>query len=283
MPASCARGHEIGGDARTIRREMIASPRCAESAVRADVRFDHWSEDRGQRVAHLTMTAHTALDESLAGMQMNGEGRWRGSYAVLASGRLLSAEIEKDLDATLDSTIAGKASTQKHKMHATMKLHLVGACDGPTAPRLIPEPTLEERAIVSYADTYMAILKGDKDKALAGFDPVLRKKHGDGAIWTAVSGYRSERDEGALGVLTFLRDEDVSADGTVVRLKLQGTTQDGSSTLKVRTPLVLEVVLREEGGRFMVTSLRSDLVIAKGRLLEISPTALAVRRGWPPR
>jgi hypothetical protein len=41
--------------------------------------------------------------------------------------------------------------------------------------------------------------------------------------------------------------------------------------------------LREEGDHFVVTSLRSDLVVAKGNLLEISPTALVVRKGWPPK
>jgi len=281
--------------ARSAPTERAAKP------IRADVRFDHWSEERGQRVAHLTMTAQVATEESMPGglppgpgqpgMHMKAEGRWRGSYAVLPSGRLLSAEVQKHVDLTLDATLAAASADsaipsrtpQKHTMDTTMKLHLVGACDGPTAPRVIPDPTREERAIVAYADTYAAIVQGNKDEALAGLDPALRKKQGDAALWAALSAYRQERGERALPPPVMLRDDDVGGDASGIRLKLQGSTRDGSTPQNVTTPLAFEVVLREEGGRFVVTSLRSELELAKGRLLDVSLRGIAVGRGWPPR
>ena len=51
----------------------------------------------------------------------------------------------------------------------------------------------------------------------------------------------------------------------------------------IQARLLLTGEVREDGGRFVVTSLRSDLVVANGNLLEMSPAALVVRRGWPPK
>lgn len=255
----------------------------ANAPVVAEVRLERWEEPG---VAHLTMEARYDLAKATAapvpGVTVRGEARFKGSYVVLASGRLLSAEVRSDSNIEMDWAMGGKTSTQHHVQHAEKKLHLVSACDGPTAPKLDRVPTREERAIADYATTWQAIANKDRDKALSGFTTALRKKHGDARLWNALVAYRTEREDGALMPPLLLQDDDVSADAAAVRLRTHGTTPDRSQS-NVRTPVRVEVTLREENGRFAVAELRGELEIVKGRVLDVSESRLAVPKGWPPR
>jgi hypothetical protein len=263
-----------------------AEPEEHDAPIVAEVRFERWEETGRERVAHLVMTARYdlagATTAPLRDVSLRGEARFTGRYAVLASGRLLSAEIESDTNVEMTSTMTGSASTQHHIQHADKKMHLVSACDGATTSRLDRAPTREERAIADYAATWQAIVAGDRDKALTGYAAALRRKHGDSKLWNAILAYRAERGERALMAPALLSDDDVRADASVVRLRTHGATPDRSTT-NTETPVVVEVTLREENGRFVVAELRGELEIAKGRVLEITDARLTVPKGWPPK
>lgn len=244
------------------------------------VRLERWSEEGGQRIAHLSMTGDHVQDAGGALLSspitMHVSTRWKGSYEVLSSGRLLSATIEKDADVAMSSD----GHDQQQKQHATMRASLVKACDGPTRPPLAVPPTREERAIRAWTETWRLIsAEPDQPAALAHFDPVLRKQHGDASLWRTFGEYKTLRGDRALMPALLVSDEDVRVEGEVVRLRVHGQTKVPTEANTV-TGVDVDVTLRETGGQFLVTELRA--VKDPGfTLLEVSPARLAVPKGWP--
>ena len=208
--------------------------------------------------------------------------RGGGRDQVLASGSSLSAEIEKEAAVVMSTQVDQSASNQRHTVRATMKMHLVGACDGPTAARLAPTLTREEEAIRAYADTWKAIRNGDKETALKGFAPALRKKHGDAAIWSALTSYQAERGDHALTPPVLLQDEDVVTDGDTIRVRTHGSTPDRSTDQHAHADRAR--CRASPGGRPVRHHLDARRPRdGKGNLFELSPGNVVVRKGWPPR
>jgi hypothetical protein len=263
-------------------RDAVDQP--AQPPTRARVRFERWTEEHGARVAELSMTAsedgeqRTDLPEGMGSMAVHAASTMRGAYLVTPNGRLLHAKIERESRAELTTD---PARTQHYVGHARLEMSLVGACDGPTEPSLATPLDREERAVARWGEAFVAIVKGQREAALAAFDPALRKKHGDARLWDALVSYRAARSERALPPPLLLRDKDFAAEGASVRVTTHGTTPTPSGSY---TPLDMVVELREVDRAWLVQSIRADLVLEnQENLLEIGRDRVVVRTGWPPR
>jgi hypothetical protein len=251
---------------------------------RYTVRLERWSEEGGQRVAHLSMTGDFVQDaggKMLADapeMTMHVEGRYEGTYEVLASGRLLSATVTRTMRSRM--TAGGEPLDNVSTMKG--RASLVAACDGPTRASLAAPVTREERAIAAWYDAWkVAWAQPDKAAALRHFDDTLRKKHGDEALWRALADCRALRGDRALAPATIFADDDVSSDEKVVRLRI-GTVVAVPGEAGTNTAAVLDVELRESAAGFLVSKLGLSLPDPTFSLLELSPARVLATRAWRP-
>ena len=259
-------------------------------AVVARVRFVRWLDEGGARVAELAMTASqdVSAKDSGAGamadmsMQVRGSSETKGAYFVLASGRLLRAHVTTDGTIDMTTVINGKKDVQHHTRRTVREMHLVKACDGPTATPLAKPLTRVERAIHDWGDASIAFATDDLAKMLAAFDASLRRKHGDARITAALRELRTLRGERVIEPPVLLDEKDANEDGGDVMVRSRGSVRDPTTPHTV-TPVEVSVTLHEVDGRFVVTRMTGDLVVATGNLFLISADALAVRHGWPPR
>jgi hypothetical protein len=286
LAVEAARGTRPG-----LREAQKLAPQPVESkspsAATLEVRLDHWSQQLGVAVAHLAVTGSETVTNAMSAnlesfgkvdTKIQGTFKYKGTYEVLATGRVLRADLKKDGEVLMITPFG----EQKHELHAVMAMHLVGACDGPIAETLAAPRTLEERAIDAWGEASMAFAKSERDKVLTSFSPSLRSKHGDAAIWAALTTFRDLRGVVALPPPLFVQDRDVEVQGELVRLRVSGTTPD-LGRKNSAAPFELTIVLREVDGRFLVESLRADLTIDPANLLSISVSGLTVRQGWPPK
>jgi hypothetical protein len=257
--------------------------------VRLTVRLERWSEIGGMRVAELSMSGeeegakHVELP-SYGSVDTTAKVTYRGVYAVLASGRVLRAKVEKASAMTLTSTWSGTAAEpQHHVQRSTHELHLVGACDGPTEASLATPLSREERAVFAWGNAWLASTQNDRPKTLAAFDPALRTKVGDAKLWSALVAYRKLRGEHALPPPTTLDDADVEVSSATARVTLHGLVSEPGQN--VNHQATVNVTLREVNGSWVVEALRADVALGGGdvNLLELSRDRVVVRQGWPPR
>jgi hypothetical protein len=273
-----ARGHHPGVEAPTSGSNEPHAP-----AVVAHVRLERWTEDHGVRVAELSMSAKRDSDSGAGEMRIRGSEEFRGTYAVLASGRLLRAEVERDASIHLVSDTFGVHDAQQHTQHTTRHMNLVEACDGPTASSLVKPLTREERAIHTWGEAWLAFMKDDRDALLAAIDPALRRKHGDAKLWAALKEIQSLRGNEALPAPVMLRDDNIKSDGDDVRIAIpHGSTHDPTTT-NTQSPVEVTVVMHETDGRFTATSLTGVDTFDKYPLFDISVDRVRVRHGWPPK
>ena len=236
----------------------------------------------GVRVAELSMTlTHDLTQPTPFGDvgELRAARNVRASYRVTATGRLLSAKIEKET--TLDIT-GPPGAEQRHHQHASRRMNLVRACDGPTEASLAIPLTREERAIQAWGETWTALRTGELEKVIAALDPALVAKHGASRLWDALKSLEALRGDRVIGPPLLVMDKDVTVDGRTVRLVTHGDTRDPTTT-NTLTPVESAVTLREEGARWVVVSIRVDLVLDPKNLAEISRDRVVVRKGWPPR
>jgi len=279
--AEAARGDAPGSQ----RASAPPSKAKAIAPTRLQVRLDRWTEVAGARVAELSMTGAEDVSQELdllGPATIVAKRTFRGAYAVTEAGLVLRATVEKDVDLTMTSTFDGKTTTQHHVQHGSHRMNLVAACTGPTAPSLATPLDREERAIRAWGETWLAVTKGEREKALAGFDPSLRKKIGDAKLWDALESYRKLRGDHALPPPLLLKDNDIHADSAGVRITAHGSTPEPSKALNHQVEC--EVSLHEEGGGWVVDAVSARLVLEKQQnLLEITREHAIVRKGWPPR
>jgi hypothetical protein len=243
----------------------------------ATVRLERWSELQGARVAELSMSAARETSDGPPEARSHVKETIRGTYSVLASGRLLSAEIERDALLELASRFDDKTSVQHHKQHAKRRIHLVSACDGPTAGTLATPLTREERAIDAWGKATVALFKNDREGMLAALDPELRKKWGDAKLWSTFEEIRNVRGERAISPPLLLSDQDLSADSAAVRVVTRGLVPDRKQANVVNQHSVT-VTLREVEGRFVASSLVGETTSGdQESTFEISRDRLVVR------
>ena len=115
--------------------------------TRAEMRFEQSHLEQGVRVSAFSVTGERR-DESAPtdAYAFKMVKTYRGTYAVTASGRVLRAHVESSRKTTTGS--AARGSPVQHDVENTdAKMHLVRACDGPTAPSIAPVLTAEELAV----------------------------------------------------------------------------------------------------------------------------------------
>jgi len=111
--------------------------------TRAEMRFEESHLEQGVRVSAFSVTGESAPNETYTFKMTK---TYRGTYAVTASGRVLRAHVESSRKTTMGSAAAG--SRVQHDVENTdAKMHLVRACDGPTAASIAPVLTAEELAV----------------------------------------------------------------------------------------------------------------------------------------
>lgn len=227
------------------------------------------------RVEHRTKIAETdALELSLRrteSSESRGKSRQEtsdGAFVVLASGRLLGATLKTDWEEDTEPP----GSERVHVIgHRTREVHLVRACDGPTAAPLADPPSAERRAIRAWNEVSVALAKRELSNIAAAFAPSVREKHGDAAIAEALRTFLALRGPEALPQLTLLHPEDVDREGESVKIRIHGRL----GPMDVFVPLT--IVLRENAGRWLVTA------IDGGSALHLSDARISVGVGWPPR
>jgi hypothetical protein len=246
----------------------------------ARVTLERWTERGGVRVAELSMTAAREASMGPEELRAHVKETFRGAYAVLGSGRLLRAEVERDALVDLTTSLGGRTEVQRHRQHAERRMHLVSACDGPTESALRAPLTREERAVEAWGQAVIALLQDRREGVLAALDPEVRRRWGDDKLWDAFAEVRRLRGERAVPPPLLLADEDVAADPAAVRLITRASVPDPTQA-RTFVQSAVTVNLREVEGRFVATSLVGELSDDHAPLFEISRDRLVVRRDWP--
>jgi hypothetical protein len=215
----------------------------ADGDVLPPAHLERWIRVGGELAALFTIrdSVDAALPEGDDTPSLSTAGELRATYVVLASGWPLYAELQVSPSVTMGA----KSFEMKQEQRMTARLHLIGACGGPTLadPRRAPTPA--EAAIGQYELFLAALMAGHLKEASEFFTPEVIRAHGSARLRSVLLQHVDRQGPNALGIVA--RDPETLAQPAGVVLRLLGQTEAGEAHPDVR--------LEERDGRWRIAML----------------------------
>lgn len=209
-------------------------------------------------------------EQVLAGLERDGE--LRSEHVILPSGRLLRATLQRETTLLLTVNMTTPPRTMRSRFRQRSEVHLVSACDGPTASKLEPALTREERAIATLGELSLAVYGvAPRESASALFSAALRAARGDAKILATIDRHRKAHGERSWPTAFLVDDADVVVKGSRIEISATASVPRRGDK-NVSTPATFRFEMVEEGGRFVIDRVTASLAIEPGnpQIFELS-------------
>ena len=195
-------------------------PEPVPNTMSGEVELEQWISAQGEPaavlVARMKKRGEEALGEEIAtSYALEQVSR----HVVLASGRLLFAEVDRTIDITMPTT--GGTMKQTQRMHD--EIGLVEACDGPVVD--LPQrekASPQEAALATIAAFRNAVGSGTDDDVVARLSPEVVRAHGRESVLRVLRRHVELHGRASLGFVE-LGAEDVELRGDRVHVKISGS------------------------------------------------------------
>ena len=218
----------------------LPGAKSADADVLPPAHLDRWLRVGGELAAMFTIrdSVDGALPEGDDTPSLSTTGELVAHYVVLANGWPLYAELKVSPRVTMGA----KSIEMQQQQQMTARLHLIGACTGPTLPDPRRAATPAEAAIGQYELFLATLMAGHLKEATEFFTPEVIRAHGAARLKNVLLQHIERQGPNALGIVAMDPETPVQPAG--VALRLVGQLDQG--------PPYPDVRLEERDGRWRI-------------------------------